>query len=219
MNAQCACGKRMVVSDALVGKTIRCSSCGNTVLVKGAPIVAGKPQQANPSFYISPTTITLAVVVGGLLVTGLLFYFGPMRASRQWEAMDQKATGSVRNMIVFALKVYTSANGNWDPSKPGNTPWIESHDVQWNRPMMSWGLPRKIEFVGKSNRGSFSGLYDTESGEIEADVLWGGRTIAGMVDLAKTQGGFHMLGKEINGKDPEVTVDGKPLKIVYNFDR
>ena len=33
MNAQCACGKRMVVSDALVGKTVRCPSCGNSVLV------------------------------------------------------------------------------------------------------------------------------------------------------------------------------------------
>ena len=70
--ARCSCGGRTGVSDAMIGRTVRCPKCGNEILVtagggaatakgppgKGGkasgPVAKGKPAAA-PAVAVSPT--------------------------------------------------------------------------------------------------------------------------------------------------------------------
>jgi hypothetical protein len=75
-------------------------------------------------------------------------------------------------------------------------------------------MPEKVAFFGKSNQGDFKGYYHPASGEIEADVAYGGISFAGAVDLARATGKFHMTGRMANGF-PQAEVNGTPIKIVW----
>jgi len=79
--------------------------------------------------------------------------------------------------------------------------------------MIAMSLPEKIKFESKTNQGSFSGFYDTQTTEIDAEVVYGGNAVAGLVDIKKPKGTFHVIGKEANGW-PEAQVDGKKLEVV-----
>lgn len=99
ITVQCACGKRTVVSDALAGKPMRCPGCGNQVMaaasVPGGAKAGGKTRQAGPAFELSGGQKIAILVVGTLILIGCIFYFGPMRVSSQWSAMEPKATQDV----------------------------------------------------------------------------------------------------------------------------
>ena len=212
----------MVVSDALAGKSVRCSSCGEMIFcqaAKGPPgAPAAKPgapvkkQQESAGMYISPGMITAGVVVGLLLIIGLLFYIGPVRVGHQWEAIDMKARNTVMNVITYAIKARLSEEGEYDPAH--HAPAIERSDLTFDRPLLALSLPRKVRFDGKSNNGGFTGFYDTETGEVEADVEAGGYTVGGMVNLKKPTSLFHMTAKEVPNADPAVQIEGKPAKVI-----
>ena len=217
LTVQCACGKRMGVSDALAGRTVRCPKCGESVFVSGAaasPAAAGRKQQAAPALYMSKGKIVALAALGVLLVIGIVFYLGPMRVSSQWSAMEPKAGGSIRNLITFALRGFLSERGEFDPGKPRFAPSIGSQDISYFQPLLAMSMPEKVSFIGKSSQGTFSGTYDTRSGEVDADVSYGGYSIAGLVDVKKPTGKFHMVGREVNGR-PDVEIDGKKVKNVY----
>jgi len=230
MNVKCGCGKRMVVSDALAGKSVRCSACGEMIFCqadKNAPPSAkgarpsskgakpGSPaaakSQNDASMYVSPGMIIAGVVVAILLLVGLIFYFGPVRVGHQWDAIDMQARNTVMNVVTYALKAKLSEEGEYDPAH--HSPAIERSDLTFDRPLLAMSLPKRIRFDGKSNNGGFTGYYDTETGEVEADVECGGYTVAGMVNLKKPTNQFHMTAKEVNN-DPVVQIEGKPAKII-----
>jgi len=71
-----------------------------------------------------------------------------------------------------------------------------------------------VKFVGKSNQGDFSGYYFPATGEIEADMDFGGYAFGGMVNISKSTGKFHMTGR-MRDKQPVAEADGHPLKVVY----
>jgi hypothetical protein len=133
-----------------------------------------------------------------------------MRVSGQWQEMDRKARNSVMNVITYAIKARLSEDGEYDPAH--HAPAIESSDLIFDRPMLTMSLPSKIHFVGKSNNGGFDGYYNTENGEVEADVEAGGYTVAGLVSLKKPSAQFHMVGHEVNN-DPVVQIDGRTVQI------
>jgi len=212
----------MVVSDALAGKSVRCSACGEMIFcqadkspgpaAKGAKPGAPAPKkQGEPSMYISPTMIITGIVVAILLLIGLIFYFGPVRVGHQWDAIDMKARNTVMNVVTYSIKAKLSEEGEYDPAH--HAPAIERSDLTFDRPLLAMSLPRKVRFDGKSNNGGFTGFYDTETGEVEADVECGGYTVAGMVNLKKPTNLFHLTAKEVNN-DPVVQIDGKPAKII-----
>lgn len=216
ITVQCACGKRTGVSDALAGKTVRCPKCGDPVFVAASP-QAGKAagKDATPGFYMSQGQIIGLCVVAGLVIIGLLTYLGPVRVSRQWDAKEEQALGTVMHLVSYSLKAYLSQTGDYDPSVPHNIPSVERSSVGFDKPMFRMTLPRKVRFMGASTQGGFEGNYDTQTGAIEADVEYGGYTVAGMVAIKKPTGKFHLVAHEENGK-AIVEVDGKQIDVVYS---
>ena len=211
MNIKCECGKRMAVSDALAGKSVRCPQCGATIFVApAAPGTAVKKQEA-PSVYISPAMIVGGVTLAVLLIGGLLIYFGPMRVSRQWDDMDMKARATVMNIIVYTQKAYLSEKGEFDPLV--RPPAIERDGVSFSKPYFSFSMPKKVRFDGHSTSGPFTGYYNTQTGEVEADVEAGANVIGGMVVVKNASATLHITAHEENN-NPIVMSEGRQLKII-----
>lgn len=218
---QCVCGKRTVVSDALAGKVVRCPACGDAVVVTGSAVIStgsapaagkarGKTQQRSPAIDLSRGQIVGLFLIGGLLLLGGIFYFGPMRVWREWGALEPKASGTVQDLIVFSLKQHMKEE-DLDTMARRRQPSVERHDVSFFQPIIAMTMPDKIAFIGKSNQGTFSGHYDTRTGEMDATVSYGGYSVAGMVDVMKPAGTFHLVGRMLDRK-PEMEIDGKKIQ-------
>lgn len=218
ITVQCSCGKRMGLSDALAGKTIKCPACGDPIHVTAAPpLPAGrkpaKKQNAAPAIYISKGKIIAASSLAIGLILGLMFYFGPVRVWNQWENIGGKAGDDVSSVISFGLQAYLSQQGDYNPRSAHNAPAVDG-PVSFFRPTLVMSMPEKVTFFGKSTQGDFKGQYNTRTGDIEADVAYGGMTFAGAVDLAKATGKFHMTGRMSNGF-PQAEINGTPITIVW----
>jgi hypothetical protein len=218
ITVECSCGKRMSVSNALAGKTIKCPACGDRMEVSAAPPSPGgrtpaKKRSAGPAIYISKGKIIALVSLAVGLALGLTFYFGPVRVWNQWENIGGKASDDVSNVITFGLQAYLSQQGAFDPMNAHGAPAIDG-PVNFFRPTLVMSMPDKVRFFGKSTQGNFIGFYYPKTGEIEADVAYGGMTFAGAVDLAKATNQFHMTGRMANGF-PQAEVNGNPIKILW----
>jgi hypothetical protein len=202
-----------MVSDALAGKQMRCPGCGNEVAVVagggGKGKGGGNARKAGPAFELSRGQITGIGVVGGLLLIGGAFYFGPMRVSSQWSALEPKASQDVQDLVIDSLRERMKREDP-DPRVHRFQPTVESHDVSFFQPILAFTMPDQIGFIGKSNQGTFGGNYNTRTGEVDATVSYGGYSVAGMVDIGRPKGTLHLLGHMVNGK-PEMEIDGKTI--------
>jgi hypothetical protein len=213
INVQCTWGKRTGVSDALAGKLMRCPACGNEIAV-AAPAPAGartggKARQAGPAFTLSRGQIIAMFAIGALLLIGGLFYFGPMRVSSQWSALQPKATQDVQDLVIDSLRQHVKEEDP-DPRAHRFQPTVESHDVTFLQPLLAFTMPDTVAFVGKSNQGTFGGNYNTRTGQVDATVSYGGYSVAGLVDVSRPKGTFHLLGRMVDDK-PEMEMDGKKI--------
>lgn len=226
---QCSCGATSEVSDGLRGHHVSCLQCGKAVLAgaaaKGAGKRAGKaagkpkqqtqrPQGQGVSLQISPGMLTLVGVCTLFATVCLVFKFGPARVANQWEVLGPKAEGQVIDVISFAAQAYLSEQGAYNPRKPQGRPSVEDGGVFFVRSYWVMSMPQKLRFFGVTQQGQFNGIYDTGTGEIEADIAYGGRTVAGLMVTNRATGVFHITGRDVNGS-PQAEVDGEPLKIVY----
>jgi len=216
ISVQCSCGKRMSVSDALAGRTIKCPACGDPLPVgaSAAPAagrVAAKKPAASPAIYVSQGKIIGVICLAICVILGCMLYFGPYRVWNQWEEIGPKASGDVSDVISFGLQAYESTNGMYNPAKSSG-PSVDGN-VSFFRPTLVMSMPEKVKFFGKTNEGDFNGWYNTKTGDIEADVAYGGMTFAGAVTLAKSTASFHMTGRMV-GQFPQEEVNGTPIKIV-----
>jgi len=75
-------------------------------------------------------------------------------------------------------------------------------------------MPETIVFGGRSNQGPFLGHYNTQTGEVDGDVSYGGVSSAGLVDLRRPTGKFHITGRDTNGQT-SAEGDGQKLQLVY----
>lgn len=213
ITVRCDCGKKTVVSDALAGKRMRCPGCGNEVAVvpagqRGAK-GGGQVKKAGPAFELSGGQKIGIAVVGGLIVIGCIFYFGPMRVSNQWSAMQVKATQDVQDLVIDSLRQHMKEEDP-DPADHRFQPTVEEHDVTFLSPMLAFSLPDEVGFIGKSNQGTFGGNYNIRTGQVDATVSYGGYTVAGMVDVKKAKGTYHLVGRMLNGR-PQMEIDGKKI--------
>jgi hypothetical protein len=207
----------MGVSDALVGKTVRCSLCGQNVVVAAAPAGGKKAASKNtaaPSFAISPGLLTMVI----LLVVGVgatvAYRVGPARVAGQWEnTVGPKAQGDVNDVVSFAIQSVMSETQLYDPTKGLNRPSVDG-GVDFAMPYVVMTMPQKVKFSGMTQQGRFDGIYDTQSGEIEADIAVGGHTVGGLIVTANALADFHITGRDVNGS-PQAELDGRSLKIVY----
>jgi hypothetical protein len=116
----------------------------------------------------------------------------------------------VRHLVVYSLTKKEQMDGEFDPIQARRKPAVESHDVAFSGPVLALVMPQKVSFYGKSTKGSFSGTYDTRTGEVDADVSYGGYAIVGPVDLKKPKGTFHLVGRVVDGQ-PQIEIDGKKI--------
>lgn len=213
ITVQCVCGKRTIVSDALAGKMMRCPGCGNEVATAaagpGKGKAGGKARQAGPAFELSRGQMMLLCAVGALLLLGGLFFFGPMHVWSQWSDLQPKASLNVQDLVMDSLKEHQKEEA-FDMGGHRFQPTVESHDVTFLQPILAFTMPDTVAFVGKSNEGNFGGNYNTRTGEVDATVSYGGYSVAGMVDVKKPEGTFHLVGRMVNGK-PEMEIDGKKI--------
>jgi hypothetical protein len=232
ITATCTCGNRMGVSDALAGKTIRCTACGQGVFVNAAapaPAAGKKPaksttikgasgknvqvyQQRASTIAISGGQIRGLAIVGGIVLLIAACILGPVRVYEKWQSMETKVNSDVSDVITFGLQAYLSNQGEYDPKFQHMSPHVDGPCV-FLGPVISFTMPERIVFRGKSTQGDFMGVYNTRTGDVDADVYYGGYTVAGMLDIAKPTGKFHMTGRMANGF-PQAEVDGQSLQIV-----
>ena len=213
ITVQCACGKRTMVSDALAGRMMRCPGCGSEVMVAASAPGRGragvKKPQAGPAFELSRGQIVAICVVGGLVLLGGAFYFGPVRVWGQWADLQPKATQNVQDLVIDSLREHMKEEDP-DPKGPRRMPTVESHDVSFFQPVLSFTMPEQVGFLGKSNQGTFGGNYNTRTGDVDATVSYGGYSVAGMVDVMRPKGTLHLHGRMVDGK-PEMEMDGKKI--------
>lgn len=213
ITVQCGCGKRTGVSDALAGRVVRCPACGEELVVAGPAPGAGKAgvktKRAGRAVDVSQGQKVALWAIGVLLVIGGVFYFGPVRVWHQWGAMEPKASGAVQDLVIESLKEHMKQEIP-DPRAHRRQPTVEGHDVSFFQPIVALTMPEKVAFIGKSNQGSFSGNYNTRTGEVDATVWYGGYSVAGMVDVVKPTGTFHLVGRVVDGKR-QFEIDGKKI--------
>ena len=226
--ARCSCGNRVGVGDAMAGRSIRCPKCGDDMLVPAAGgAAATKSAKPKPgqlprrgeaaggvlasSVSINPALVAGAIVVALVLAIGLGLYFGPWRVSNDWAAMQSKANDDVTDVVQFGIQAYLEQNGRYDPSSSHMTPHVDG-PVMFIPPLMSFTMPPRIVFHGKTNQGNFAGTYAPATGEIVADVDFGGYSFGGLVDIKRATGQFHMTGRET--KDGKITAESNGVPLV-----
>lgn len=214
INVLCGCGKRTMVSDALIGKMMRCPGCGNEVAVVAGGAAkgkrGGKAQQAGPAFELSSGQKMLVGVGIVLILLGAGFFFGPMRVWSQWSDVKTKATQNVQDLVIDSLREKMKEEV-LDPMAHRRQPVVESSDLSFFEPYLAFSMPETVAFIGKSNQGTFSGNYNVRTGEVDATVSFGGYSVAGLVDVKRPTGNFHLVGRMVNGK-PEMEIDGKKVE-------
>jgi hypothetical protein len=209
----------MALSDALAGRTIRCSKCSGEVLVpeQSSSVSAASQRnmanRATPSVQVSPVLLMAGTAGMIVLVIVLALYFGPWAVGKKWEAMSGTANSQVTDVVQFAIQAYESEHGMYDVADSHLAPETEGPAV-FVPPMMAFNMPARIIFSGKTNQGSYIGTYDTRTGEIIADIQIGGYSVAGLVDVKKATGNIHITGREKDSK-VEAEINGQPLKIVF----
>lgn len=202
-----------MVSDALAGKMMRCPGCGKEVSVvrggAGKGNAGAKAPRAGPAFELSGGQKLLIAVVGGLFLLGAGFFFGPMRVWSQWSDLKSKATQNVQDLVIDSLREKMKEE-MLDPMSRRRQPVVESSDISFFEPYLAFSMPDTVAFVGKSNQGTFSGNYNVRTGEVDGNVSYGGYTVAGLVDVKRSEGNFHLVGRMVGDK-PDMEIDGKKI--------
>ena len=143
------CSKSLKVKDEWAGKMIKCPQCGSTfradatgkasaasppTATKAASKPAsGKPIPMHKGKVPAPKRAGIAINWGMLVMIGLaslipigiiLFFMGPMRVKKHWEANSAKADTDVTTVVEHAMKCYESNEGSWNPKKSGGMPSV-----------------------------------------------------------------------------------------------
>ena len=211
----CQCGKRISVSDALVGKNVRCPQCGQSVYVDPAKRSAPKAAARKPAetLHISPGLISVLVLfVLGAGAT-IVWRTGPGHVWNQWEANGAAWDGEVTDVVSYALQAYLSEQGMYNPNKSRGKPATDG-DAIFVVPRLVMSMPEKLAFSGMNSQGKFQGFYNTQTHDIEADIWYGGREAGGGVMLSPATDFFHITGRDPGGS-PQAEIDGQSLKIIY----
>jgi len=215
VTVQCTCGKRLGLSDALIGKTIKCPKCREEIFVSPSAQTLPKApaKKARETIHISGGLMALAAIVILLAGGTLTLKLGPMRVWNQWEGMNAKAAGDITDVVSFALQAYMSQIHLYNPTKSHRQPAVDG-PISFKPPFLVMSMPEKVPFAGMSNQGQFVGFYHPATGEIEADIAYGGREVAGLIVTQRAAGVFHITGRDANGS-PQAEVDGTSLAIYY----
>jgi hypothetical protein len=208
------------VSDALIGHHVSCPECGQAILVSAAPKAVGKTltktkqrtQSHEATVHISPGMISLlGVLLVGTILT-MTYRLGPARVQNQWLVLRPKAEGEVNDVITFASQAYFSHMHLFVPNSPSVAALLDA-GVHFDMPFLLMSMPDKVRFYGVTQAVPFTGYYHPATGEIEAQITYGGRMLVGLQFVNVPTGTFSITGRDVNGF-PQAEMDGTPLKIL-----
>ena len=220
ISVSCECGKRTSVGDPLAGRMIRCPACGGEIYVP-VPSTApgggksGKPAKkanAAPAVHISNGMIALIAVAGLIVLMAIFFITGLLRVWHTWEAKAEQAKYDVTDVVEWGLKGYLSERGGYNPRDSHGAPAVI--ELDFFRPVMAMSMPEYVIFHGKTNQGDFAGHYHPKTGEVEADVKYGGYALAGVPTRGKGLGEIHLTGRKLNGQTV-AEANGTKVQLVY----
>src|ERR1051325_5157844 len=207
------CGKRLNVKDELVGKKVKCPACKTAFAASPSGAVKVKPK--GPKEKAAKVSISwgfVSLIAGAVAVVGFIvaIVFGPVRAKKQWDPMNEKAEEQVRDVVERGLQVAMDRSNLWSPGDKGQAPQINEVHMLWD--MMVMSLPELIHFKGTTTEGEYTGTYNTKTQEVLADVELGGHVVAGTGE-ATVHGDKKVKVKGWNKDgDFQVWVDGTPAK-------
>jgi hypothetical protein len=232
----CSCGKSLKVRDELIGKRVKCPSCGNTF-----PVQAGTTKAATGATVFNPTAAAAAKgqreaaagrvsISWGPIILGVLvllvgvgitaFIMGPKKVWNQWEEIGDQAQYDVIDVATRGLQSHLSAQGMYNPRK-GNTTSPQATEVMFFRPTMVMSMPDQVHFKGVSNMGPFEGDYNPQTREVACELaIGGGVGIPGSGGKKSKGDVIKITGRKT--KDPKggaeiltCEVDGKKAELVY----
>lgn len=212
------CGKRLNVRDELVGKRLKCPACKTVFTatkVGGAgPTIRVKPKgpkEKGVKVAISWGPVLL-VALGVAVVGGIaLIYFGPVRAKHAWDPMAAQAESDVKDVVERGLQFHMMKIGEWSPRDRGIAPGVYDVHMLWD--LMVMGLPEHIHFKGTTMQGGYTGTYNTQTGEVKAEVEIGGVVVPGSGEVHKKGSSTFAVNGAMKNGDLQVWVNGKKAEI------
>lgn len=196
-------------------------AAGKTTTVGDARPVHKK--KGNGAISINPTIIIGAIA---LLAIGLglgWFILGPVKNNSTWNEVSKKATSDVESVVQMGLMRETLENIEPDAEGKRKVPNVAVEGVSFTFNGFGWGMPETAPFKGTSTQGTFTGIYNLQTGQVTADVEINGSGMAAkIVAMAEATGGgsvddpkFHsgqsikISGKIQSDGKVDVTVNGK----------
>ncbi len=214
ISVTCQCGKSLRVKDDWVGKQAKCPGCGETFVVpaSGGPVkpVVNVPgaqmwsSRARPQtkegvgtkLSLSPMTIVWLIVVIAIPLIIFLVRIGPVRAQREWKGIEPRAQSDITDVITKAIQ----SEAMFNTADSHHAPGVASVVMDANVILY---VPEVVRFTGRGTSGFFSGTYNTQTGEVVADVP---RTMG--------SGQMHVTGRVGDGKI-QAEVDGQEARLIY----
>ncbi|MEA2709091.1 MAG: hypothetical protein QOF78_1692 [Phycisphaerales bacterium] len=227
----CTCGKSLKVRDELIGKRVKCPSCGNTFPVTAAvapaaakggatvfnPTAAaaarGKREAAvgRVSIAWGPIILVSALVLLGIGIT--LFLMGPKKVWNEWEQIGEQARYDVIDVTTRGLQSHLSKQGLYNPRK-GNQTSPQATEVMFFRPTMVMSMPDEVDFKGESNMGPFKGKYNPHKREIVCELAIGGGVGIPGTAGKKSSGEIIKITGRVTKAGMQAEVDGKNAVLV-----
>jgi len=219
ISVTCGCGKALRVKDEWAGKNVTCPSCGGTFMVTStggrvganaaAEVWAGSRRSRGETgkgglserFSISPMYIVIIAFM--LLVPAVVLFakMGPLKAQKQWAALESQADSDVSTICGRALQAHLQKEGLYDPSNAHFTPGVQA--VTFEPSPLMVRLPDTITFTGRCTGGFFHGTYNPKTREIiKAEVPGEGTRL-------------NVTGR-IKGNDVQVEIDGETVNVDYS---
>lgn len=220
------CGKSLNVKDELVGKSIRCPACKETFVAKAATAapsawsagaskgkVAAKKDQAVPKLHLSPGMIAFVAALIIIPLILIFWNFGPGAVRAEIAARESKIDDDIRDVVEWVLRV-KSENSFRGFSRVGGlrtappAPRVHSVAILWSPLYMS--MPEKVGFAGTSSEGLFQGFYYPKTGEVEAELDFGGTVLPSGVLMKRGNEQFKVTGRVKEGAGLTAEIEGKP---------
>ena len=223
ISVSCSCGKALRVKDEWAGKTVTCPACGGTfvAIAGGGRAPAPAPASSNitgaevwtrgrlntqgqgkPTIgsRIQLSPLTIAFIVFAIVVPGFVLFakMGPLKAHKQWVALEPQANSDVDSVLTLAIQSYLQQQHGYDPSYAHYTPGVDA--VTFEPSPMMVKLPDKIAFTGKGSTGFFKGTYFTRTREVQAQVPADRATL-------------DITGR-VNEKGVQAEIGGKAAKVI-----
>jgi hypothetical protein len=206
------CGKRLNVKDELVGKKVKCPGCKSGFTASPSGAIKVKKVEKGKAAKVSISWGFISMIGLGVGVIGfiLLIVFGPVRAKNQWDPMAAEAEQDVRDVVERGLQVHMDRKNLWSPGDKGQAPTLHEVHMLWD--MMVLGLPEEIKFRGTTTEGGYTGTFNTQTQEINAEVEIGGGVVPGSGEVTKHGDTTIKVRGYNKDNDFKVWVDGTPAE-------